>query len=66
MFFKLKFGEGECILCYYGFLIYEVKCMKGQMKDKVIRYFIYYNGWNKNWDEWVLENWVFKFNEVNF
>lgn len=62
---KLKFGEGERILCYHGPLIYEAKCMKGQMKDKVTRYLIHYNGWNKNWDEWVPENRVLKFNEAN-
>ena len=62
---KLKFGEGERILCYHGPLIYEAKCMKGQLKDKVTRYLIHYNGWNKNWDEWVPENRVLKFNEAN-
>lgn len=62
---KLKFGEGERILCYHGPLIYEAKCMKGQMKDKVTRYLIHYNGWNKNWDEWVPENRVLKSNEAN-
>lgn len=62
---KLKFGEGERILCYHGPLIYEAKCMKGQMKDKVTRYLIHYNGWNKNWDEWVPENRVLKFNDAN-
>ena len=62
---KLKFGEGERILCYHGPLIYEAKCMKGQQKDKVTKYLIHYNGWNKNWDEWVPENRVLKFNEAN-
>lgn len=62
---KLKFGEGERILCYHGPLIYEAKCMKGQLKDKMTRYLIHYNGWNKNWDEWVPENRVLKFNEAN-
>lgn len=62
---KLKFGEGERILCYHGPLIYEAKCMKGQLKDKVTKYLIHYNGWNKNWDEWVPENRVLKFNEAN-
>lgn len=62
---KLKFGEGERILCYHGPLIYEAKCMKGQLKDKVTKYLIHYNGWNKNWDEWVPESRVLKFNEAN-
>lgn len=30
-----------------------------------MKYFIHYAGWNKNWDEWVPENRVLKFNEAN-
>lgn len=62
---KLKFAEGERVLCFHGPLIYEAKCMKGQVKEKTPRYLIHYNGWNKNWDEWVPENRVLKFNEAN-
>lgn len=35
------------------------------MKDKQVKYFIHYAGWNKNWDEWVPENRVLKYNESN-
>ena len=62
---KLKFAEGERVLCFHGPLIYEAKCMKGQVKEKTPRYLIHYNGWNKNWDEWVPESRVLKFNEAN-
>jgi mortality factor 4-like protein 1 len=65
---KLKFQEGEKVLCYHGPLIYEAKCMKGQTgkdKDKAPKFFIHYNGWNKNWDEWVPEQRVLKFTEAN-
>jgi mortality factor 4-like protein 1 len=34
-------------------------------KDKQIKYFIHYAGWNKNWDEWVPESRVLKYNEAN-
>lgn len=63
---KLKFTEGEKVLCFHGPLIYEAKMLKSMvMKDKQVRYFIHYAGWNKNWDEWVPENRVLKYNEAN-
>ncbi|GAB1605970.1 mortality factor 4-like protein 1 [Argonauta hians] len=60
---KMKFVEGERVLCFHGPLLYEAKCVKYDVKEKIIRYFIHYNGWNKNWDEWVPECRVLKFNE---
>ncbi|GAB1606130.1 mortality factor 4-like protein 1 isoform X2 [Argonauta hians] len=60
---KMKFIEGEKVLCYHGPLLYEAKCVKSEVKDKTVRYFIHYNGWNKNWDEWVPETRVLKYNE---
>ncbi|XP_065094307.1 mortality factor 4-like protein 1 [Ochlerotatus camptorhynchus] len=63
---KLKFTEGEKVLCFHGPLIYEAKMLKSMvMKDKQVKYFIHYAGWNKNWDEWVPENRVLKYNESN-
>ncbi|XP_058453522.1 nuA4 complex subunit EAF3 homolog [Malaya genurostris] len=63
---KLKFTEGEKVLCFHGPLIYEAKLLKSMvMKDKQVKYFIHYAGWNKNWDEWVPENRVLKYNEAN-
>lgn len=44
--------------------MYEAKCVKVDVKDKQTRYYIHYNGWNKNWDEWVPESRVLKFNEA--
>ncbi|XP_050400790.1 mortality factor 4-like protein 1 isoform X2 [Patella vulgata] len=61
---KMKFQEGEKVLCFHGPLLYEAKCVKYEVKDKLIRYFIHYNGWNKNWDEWVPEGRVLKCNEA--
>ncbi|XP_063913013.1 mortality factor 4-like protein 1 [Zophobas morio] len=63
---KFKFAEGEKVLCFHGPLIYEAKCLKSTItKDKQIKYFIHYAGWNKNWDEWVPESRVLKYNEAN-
>ncbi|XP_061719674.1 mortality factor 4-like protein 1 isoform X2 [Cydia pomonella] len=63
---KQKFAEGEKVLCFHGPLIYEAKCLKSSVtKDKHVRYLIHYAGWNKNWDEWVPESRVLKYNEAN-
>ncbi|KAL9871304.1 nuA4 complex subunit EAF3 homolog isoform X2 [Glossina fuscipes] len=63
---KQKFAEGEKVLCFHGPLIYEAKALKSTItKDKQIKYYIHYAGWNKNWDEWVPENRVLKYNEAN-
>ncbi|GAB6028586.1 Mortality factor 4-like protein 1 [Chamberlinius hualienensis] len=62
---KFRFTEGEKVLCFHGPLLYEAKCIKSQVKDKTVKYFIHYSGWNKNWDEWVPESRVLKFNEAN-
>uniref|UniRef100_A0A3B4XGB5 Mortality factor 4-like protein 1 n=1 Tax=Seriola lalandi dorsalis TaxID=1841481 RepID=A0A3B4XGB5_SERLL len=45
---KPKFQEGERVLCFHGPLLYEAKCVKISIKDKQIKYFIHYSGWNKN------------------
>ncbi|XP_034250762.1 mortality factor 4-like protein 1 isoform X2 [Thrips palmi] len=61
-----KFKEGEKVLCFHGPLIYEAKCLKQSSNDKgPIKYLIHYAGWNKNWDEWVPEDRVLKYNEQN-
>lgn len=62
---KMKFQEGEKVLCFHGPLLYEAKCVKFEVKDKVNQYFIHYNGWNKNWDEWVPESRVLKHNDTS-
>ncbi|GFY69649.1 mortality factor 4-like protein 1 [Trichonephila inaurata madagascariensis] len=62
---KLRFADGEKVLCFHGPLLYEAKCMRSQYKDKTLRYFVHYSGWNKNWDEWVPESRVLKYSETN-
>lgn len=56
---------GERVLCYHGQLIYEAKLLKTQVKDRTVKYYIHYAGWSKNWDEWVGETRVLKYNEEN-
>uniref|UniRef100_A0A3Q2QWM8 Mortality factor 4-like protein 1 n=1 Tax=Fundulus heteroclitus TaxID=8078 RepID=A0A3Q2QWM8_FUNHE len=62
---KPKFQEGERVLCFHGPLLYEAKCVRISIKDKQIKYFIHYSGWNKNWDEWVPESRVLKYVDSN-
>ncbi|GBN86987.1 Mortality factor 4-like protein 1 [Araneus ventricosus] len=62
---KPRFTEGEKVLCFHGPLLYEAKCLRAQIRDKHMKYFIHYSGWNKNWDEWVPECRVLKYNEAN-
>lgn len=39
---------GEKVLCFHGPLIYEAKALRSQVsKDKQVKYFIHYAGWNK-------------------
>uniref|UniRef100_A0A2K6T7A5 Chromo domain-containing protein n=1 Tax=Saimiri boliviensis boliviensis TaxID=39432 RepID=A0A2K6T7A5_SAIBB len=40
-------------------------CVKVAIKDKQVKYFIHYSGWNKNWDEWVPESRVLKYVDTN-
>ena len=61
-----QFTIEERVLCYHGPLIYEAKCLKRRKVDaKRNQYFVHYNGWNKNWDEWVEEHRVLKLNQHN-
>ncbi|XP_011486437.1 mortality factor 4-like protein 1 isoform X2 [Oryzias latipes] len=46
-------------------LIVVFQCVKISIKDKQIKYFIHYSGWNKNWDEWVPESRVLKYVDSN-
>ena len=62
---KPKFQEGEWVLCFHGPPLHEAKCVKVAIKDKQVKYFIHYSGWNKNWDEWVPESRVLKYVDTN-
>uniref|UniRef100_A0A8C1D9B1 Mortality factor 4 like 1 n=2 Tax=Cyprinus carpio TaxID=7962 RepID=A0A8C1D9B1_CYPCA len=41
------------------------QCVRITIKDKQVKYFIHYSGWNKNWDEWVPESRVLKYVDSN-
>jgi mortality factor 4-like protein 1 len=64
---KPKFADHEKVLCYHGPLLYEAKCMKNRKVAATNEYqfFVHYQGWNKNWDEWVPEDRILKINTEN-
>uniref|UniRef100_A0A8C9RFR9 Mortality factor 4 like 1 n=1 Tax=Scleropages formosus TaxID=113540 RepID=A0A8C9RFR9_SCLFO len=47
------------------FFCFFLQCVKVNIKDKQVKYFIHYSGWNKNWDEWVPESRVLKYVDTN-
>ncbi|KFP63940.1 Mortality factor 4-like 1, partial [Cariama cristata] len=49
-----NFLSGERVLCFHGPLLYEAKCVKVAIKDKQVKYFIHYSGWNKKMPYWRL------------
>lgn len=57
--------SGEKVLCYHGNLIYEAKVLKTKTEKNNLKFLIHYAGWSKNWDEWVGETRVLKFNATN-
>ena len=47
--------------CYHGPLLYEAKCVKTKLDSSSnYSYFVHYQGWNKNWDEWVNDTRILK------
>jgi len=60
-----KFQDGETVLCYQGYLIYEAKVQGIKYDGNLILYDVHYKGWNKTWDEWVAEDRIMKMNEEN-
>ncbi|KAL0270723.1 UNVERIFIED_CONTAM: hypothetical protein PYX00_008030 [Menopon gallinae] len=63
-----KFVEGERVLCFHGPLIYEAKVLKYRTSEddnNCTEYWVHYAGWNKNWDEWVPESRILKYNDAN-
>ncbi|KAH8369402.1 hypothetical protein KR009_009663 [Drosophila setifemur] len=59
------FADGERVLCFHGPLIYEAKVLKTKPDATPVEYYIHYAGWSKNWDEWVPESRVLKYNDDN-
>jgi len=55
-----KFAADEKVLCFHGPLLYEAKILKSKKEGGNYSYFVHYQGWNKNWDEWVQETRIMK------
>jgi len=53
------------VLCYQGLLIYEAKIQGIKNEGNGFLYDIHYKGWNKTWDEWVVEERLMKINDAN-
>ncbi|XP_067932933.1 MAM and LDL-receptor class A domain-containing protein 1-like [Watersipora subatra] len=60
---KAKYVEGEKVLCYHGPVLYEAKIQQISRDQKEVLYRVHYQGWNKNWDEWVDDERMMKLNE---
>ncbi|XP_024150753.1 mortality factor 4-like protein 1 isoform X3 [Oryzias melastigma] len=56
---------GHCCTKLRPVCLIVLQCVKISIKDKQIKYFIHYSGWNKNWDEWVPESRVLKYVDSN-
>lgn len=61
-----KFSADEKVLCYHGPLLYEAKILKNKKEGGSYNYFVHYQGWNRNWDEWVAESRIMKQVAENF
>lgn len=62
---------GDRILCEHKGLKYEARVLnsrkdpESQDKNPEMQFLVHYQGWNKNWDEWVGETRVHQYNDVN-
>ena len=46
-------------------MLYDAKCVKIKTENGNFFYFVHYQGWNKNWDEWCDETRILKANNEN-
>jgi len=70
---NLKFLQNELVLCYdpdpiKARMLYDAKVLDNDVtKDdkgkKVSEYYVHFQGWNKSWDRWVLEDQLLRNNE---
>lgn len=62
---------GDRIICEHKGLKYEARVLNSrkdpnsQDKNAEMQFLIHYQGWNKNWDEWVGESRIYQYNETN-
>ncbi|XP_057314881.1 male-specific lethal 3 homolog isoform X2 [Hydractinia symbiolongicarpus] len=67
---KCKFQVNELVLCYEpdpmkACMLYEAKILdiditKDDKGRKVSEYYVHFQGWNKSWDRWILEEQLLK------
>ncbi|XP_076938568.1 protein MRG2-like [Bidens hawaiensis] len=57
------FGQGDKVLAYHSRRIYEAKVLEVDPTKE--RFFVHYQGWSKNWDEWVGMDRLMIFNKEN-
>ncbi|XP_064122882.1 male-specific lethal 3 homolog [Macrobrachium nipponense] len=72
---KVKFSEGERVLCYepdptkakvlYDSKVLEVVYNKDNKGRKQVEYLIHFQGWNASWDRCVAEDYVLKDTDEN-
>ena len=62
---KFTFGTYQKILCQHQNQLYEAKILKCDVRDGKPSYLIHYQGWNKKWDEWVLDERIMEYNDEN-
>lgn len=70
---KSAFAQNEIVLCYEpdplkAKMLYEAKVLdigitKDEKGNKVSEYYVHFQGWNKKWDRWVLEDQILKNDE---
>mmetsp|Transcript_13448 Transcript_13448/g.18403 ORF Transcript_13448/g.18403 Transcript_13448/m.18403 type:complete len:279 (+) Transcript_13448:187-1023(+) len=53
---KATYGEGDKVLVPEGKLFYEAKILTAEKESGRWKYLVHYQGWNKKWDEWLLES----------
>lgn len=62
---------GDRIICEHKGYRYEARVLNvrkdpdSQDKNAEMQFLVHYQGWNKNWDEWVGEQRVHQYNETN-
>lgn len=54
---------GEKVICSHHGVMYEAKVIN--INESEQKYFVHYQGWNKNWDEWVLADRLKQFTPAN-
>lgn len=66
-----KPSQGDKVICKHKGVLYEAKVMvvgknpKDNEKNPETKYFVHYQGWSKNWDEWVGLDRIQEYNEDN-